>query len=366
MPTCPQCRRALPDDFKVCPYDAADLGGVATGSNTPRDDASSAARTPAERAMIVGLQDRFEVKRRLGQGGMATVFHAVERSAGMDVAIKVMSNAHARSTPERQRFMREAEMILPLRHPNIMNVYAFGELKDGSPYIVMQYLEGESLGAVFRRGDPIDRTFALRVASEAAAGLAAAHAEGIVHRDVKSDNIFIVGSPERVRGIKVLDFGLARLSGASGLTAKGMIVGTPEYMAPEQTVNEATDARTDIYGLGVVFYRLLTGALPFPLHNEIELLAAHFAIRPPPLSSRGVDAHEAVERVLMGALRKVPSNRYPSMGDFGEDLERLRLERYEEVSGPTAVCDDVYVPKAPFAQSIARILTKKAGGLAFA
>jgi eukaryotic-like serine/threonine-protein kinase len=314
--------------------------------------------------MVVGLFDRFEVKRRLGQGGMATVFHAVERSAGMDVAIKVMNNFHARSALERSRFMREAEMILPLRHPNIMRVYAFGALKDGSPYIVMQYLEGESLGAIFRRGDAIQQSLALRIASEAAAGLAAAHTEGIVHRDVKSDNIFIVGSPENVRGVKVLDFGLARLSGASGLTARGMIVGTPEYMAPEQTVNEATDARTDIYGLGVVFYRLLTGVLPFPLRSEIELLAAHFALPPPTLTSHGVLAHEAVERVLMGALRKVPSNRYPSMSDFCEDLERLRLERYGDIAGPTALCEDVYVAKAPFAQSIARVLTKKAGVLA--
>jgi serine/threonine-protein kinase len=101
--------------------------------------------------MIAGLADRFEIRARLGQGGMATVFHAIERKAGMDVAIKVMSNVTARSKPERERFMREAQMMLPLRHPNIMHVYALGELKDGSPYIVMQYLDGESLGAVFRR-----------------------------------------------------------------------------------------------------------------------------------------------------------------------------------------------------------------------
>jgi serine/threonine protein kinase len=313
--------------------------------------------------MIAGLSDRFEIRSRLGQGGMATVFHAVERKAGMDVAIKVMSHATARSPPERQRFMREAEMMLPLRHPHIMPVYAFGELKDGSPYIVMQYMDGESLGALFRRGDPIDRPLALRIASEAAAGLAAAHNEGIVHRDVKPDNIFLVGSPERLRGVKMLDFGLARLAGATGLTAKGMIVGTPEYMAPEQAVNEATDARSDVYGLGVVFYRLLTGVLPFEFKNEIDLLAAHLALRPPPLARYGVVVHEAVERVLSGALRKVPGNRYPSMTDFHEDLERLRAERYGEVGGPVSLCDDQYAAKAPFAQSVARILTKKATAL---
>jgi eukaryotic-like serine/threonine-protein kinase len=313
--------------------------------------------------MVAGLSDRFEIRARLGAGGMATVFHATERSAGMDVAIKVMTNHAARSPPERTRFLREAEMMLPLRHPNIMHVYALGELKDGSPYIVMQYLDGESLGSVFRRADPVSLAGALRIAAEASAGLAVAHNEGIVHRDVKPDNIFLVGSPLGLRGVKVLDFGLARLAGATGLTAKGMIVGTPEYMAPEQAVNDGTDARSDVYGLGVVFYRLLTGVLPFVFPNEIDLLAAHLALRPPPLSRYGVKVHEAVETVLFGALRKVPSNRYPSMNDFCEDLERLRGGRFNEVQGPVAVCEDEYVPKAPFAKSIARILTKKAAAL---
>jgi serine/threonine protein kinase len=358
MPACPECKRVFPDDFVCCPYDGAGLGG-----SSPPMPAPSLARSPAEHAMIAGLSDRFEIRARLGQGGMATVFHAVERRAGMDVAIKVMNSITARAPAERQRFMREAEMMLPLRHPNIMPVYATGELKDGYPYIVMQYMDGESLGAVFRRGDPVDRALALRIVSEAAAGLAAAHNEGIVHRDVKPDNIFLVGSPERVRAVKMLDFGLARLAGATGLTAKGMIVGTPEYMAPEQAVNESTDARSDVYGLGVVFYRLLTGVLPFEFKNEIDLLAAHLALRPPPLSRYGVFVHEAVERVLMGALRKVPGNRYPSMSDFYEDLERLRSERHDDVTGPVLLCVDEYAAKAPFAQSVAKILVKKAVAL---
>jgi eukaryotic-like serine/threonine-protein kinase len=355
MATCPVCKCTLPDDFMCCPYDGASLGGSPAPHPGP-----SIALSQAEHAMIAGLSDRFEIRARLGQGGMATVFHGVERKAGMDVAIKVMSNATARSPPERQRFLREAEMMLPVRHPNIMHVYALGELKDGSPYIVMQYLDGESLGALFRRGDPVDLALALRIASEAAAGLATAHAEGIVHRDVKPDNIFLVGSPERLRGVKVLDFGLARLAGSSGLTAKGMIVGTPEYMAPEQAVNDGTDARSDVYALGVVLYRLLTGVLPFAFQNEIDLLAAHLALRPPPLLRFGVRTHEAVERVLMGALRKVPGNRYASMNDFYDDLERLRAERYDDVFGPASLCEDEYVAKAAFAQNIARILSKKA------
>jgi serine/threonine protein kinase len=353
MPTCPRCRRTFADDFTWCPYDAEQLdGGAAQPPHVPRPRASP------ESASLAVLHDRFEVHGLIGQGGMASVFHAVERSAGVEVAIKVMNHITARTSPERQRFLREAEMMLPIRHSNIMHVFASGQLADGSPYIVMQYLDGETLGTVFRRADAIDRAQALRIASDAAAGLAAAHAEGIVHRDVKPDNIFLVGSPTKVRMVKVLDFGLARLYGASGLTARGMIVGTPEYMAPEQTVNDATDARTDIYALGVVLYRLLTGVLPFQ-GREAELLAAHLALPPPPLATHGIDVPARVERVVMGALRKLPRNRYPSMQDFREDLLRLAAE--DDAVGPTSVWQDAYVPQSAFAQSIARVLWKKAG-----
>jgi serine/threonine-protein kinase len=248
-----------------------------------------------------------------------------------------------------------------IRHPNVVHIYACGHLQAGEPYLVMEYLEGESLGAMVRRGDRLEIARAIEIVTDAAAGLGAAHASGIVHRDVKPDNIHLVGPIGDPKIAKVVDFGLARLYGSSGLTAKGMIVGTPEYMSPEQAVNDPLDARTDIYGLGVVLYRLLTGTLPFRGANEIQLLAAHLALVPPPISELRREVPAQVEHVVMSALQKLPRNRYPSMQDFLEDLERISGDREGAIVGPASIWDDVYEPQTAFSKNIAMILRKKAG-----
>ncbi len=297
----------------------------------------------------------------LGKGGMAYVYRATERANGINVAIKVMNGVVARTSPGRQRFLREVEVMTAIRHPNVVHIYACGHLNGGEPYLVMEYLEGESLGSLVRRGDRLEIKRAIEIVTDAAAGLGAAHASGIVHRDVKPDNIFLVGPKGDPKIAKVVDFGLARLYGSSGLTAKGMILGTPEYMSPEQAVNDPLDARTDVYGLGVVMYRLLTGTLPFHGKNEIELLASHLAHLPPPISEIRGEVSVEVEHVVMSAMRKLPRNRYPSMQDFLEDLERLSGDRQGAIVGPASIWDDVYEPQTAFSKNIAMLLRKKAG-----
>ena len=357
MATCPHCQRELDDSFALCPYDGTSLSGErpAGGGHAP-----PSAPAP-ERAALSALADRYEIQELLGKGGMAVVFKAVERASGITVAIKVMNGVVARTSPGRQRFLREVEVMSAIRHPNVVHIYAYGNLPGGEPYLVMEHLQGESLGDIVRRGDKMDLLRAITIVTDAAAGLGAAHASGIVHRDVKPDNIFLVGPKGDPKIAKMVDFGLARLYGSSGLTAKGMIVGTPEYMSPEQAVNDPLDARTDIYGLGVVMYRLLTGSLPFRHKTEVELLGAHLALLPPPISEHRREIPVEVEHVVMSAMRKLPRNRYATMQDFLEDLERLAGDRKGAIVGPASIWDDVYEAQTAFSKNIATILRKKVG-----
>src|SRR5262249_11507306 len=154
----------------------------------------------------------------------------------------------------------------------------------GSPYLVLEFLFGESLGDLLRRDQVLDADIALPILGQTASGLAAAHEAGIVHRDVKPGNLYLLGEPGDPYAVEILDFGLAKLSASSTLTAAGVAVGTIEYMAPEQAVSDTADARSDIYGLGVVMYRMFTGALPFQGKEEGEILAQQLLAQPPPPS----------------------------------------------------------------------------------
>lgn len=354
MATCPRCQRSFEDDFKLCPYDGESLhGGVAVKGPPPLP--------PPERAALVALADRFEIQELLGYGAMAYVYHAQERSSGIDVAIKVMNHHLARTSPARARFLREIELMASIRHPNVVHVYSCGELKDGSPYIAMEYLKGESLGALLRRHVMLPTERALELAIDVASGLNAAHLAGVIHRDVKPDNIFLVGPVGDHKIAKVVDFGLARLSGASGLTQKGVIVGTPDYMSPEQATNDGTvGPRTDVYALGVVMYRLFTGFMPFMGQTDFEKLAMHLVAPPPPFSSKRDDIPADIETVVMGTLRKLPRNRYPTMQDLLDDLERLSGQREGKILGAPTEWEDVYEPQTAFARAVAETLRKKA------
>jgi serine/threonine-protein kinase len=353
MAKCPACQRDLDDDFALCPYDGTSLTGEVPAVPPPQSQS-------AERVALSALSDRFDIGEMIGRGGMAFVFRAHDRENEMNVAIKVMNGVVARTSPGRARFLREAEVMSAIRHPNVVHVYAYGDLPNGAPYLVMEFLEGEPLGDLLRRGVSLPIKRAIQLSIDAASGLNAAHQSDIVHRDVKPDNIFLVGPKGAPKLAKMVDFGLARLYGATGLTAKGMIVGTPEYMSPEQAVNDPLDVRTDIYGLGVVMYRLLTGRLPFTSKSEVELLGAHLSLTPPPISELRRDVPVEVEHVVMSAMRKLPRNRYSTMLEFLEDLERLVGDRKGAVVGPASIWEDVYEAQTAFSKNIAVILRKKA------
>jgi serine/threonine-protein kinase len=354
---CARCHREYDAGHRFCPYDGTEL------AEAPRID-QFRCRPTRQKGAVLG--DRYEVCGYLGKGAMARVYLAEDRQSRRPVAIKVLEAAHIRTTRTRERFLREAKAAAMIGHPNIVKVLDTGQRDDGAPFLVMEFLFGESLGDMLRRERRMSADIALPVLRHAASGLAAAHRTGIVHRDVKPDNIFLVGEPGDPYAVKVLDFGLAKMHEQSGLTVTGVAVGTVEYMAPEQVVSDLPDARTDVYGLGVVMYRTFTGELPFPRSDDSNLLAMQLVSPPPRPSERQADVRPAVEAVILKAIRKRPENRYPSMDALIEDLERLAGDRRGRLAAldPLTASDDVYVPRNAFAKNATAYFYKKLGKIA--
>jgi tRNA A-37 threonylcarbamoyl transferase component Bud32/tetratricopeptide (TPR) repeat protein len=268
------------------------------------------------------LRDEYRVLRELGGGGMSHVFLAEDVALGRKVVIKVLTPELAAGV-NRERFQREIKLLATLQHPLLVPVLAAGE-GDGLVWYSMPFVEGESLRDRIRRG-PMPAREALAIVADVAQGLAAAHARGVVHRDVKPENVLLSGG----RAI-VADFGIAKaLSEAStaqaGLTATGIAVGTPAYMAPEQAAGDPdVDARADIYAMGCVAYELLSGTPPFEAPTPAQLLMAHVVQPPEPLATRAPAVSAAVNDVVMRALAKVPGERWPTAQAFADAIEEVR------------------------------------------
>lgn len=227
--------------------------------------------------------------------------------------------------------------------------------------MAMEFLFGETLGQSIRRDGAMEQDIALPVLQQVASALSAAHAAKILHRDIKPDNIFLIGEPGEPYGVKIVDFGLAKLR-EGALTAAGTVVGTIEYMAPEQCITDPADARTDIYGLGVVAYRMFSDRLPFSAKADEELLAKQLVESAPPLSAFNSDIGADVEKFVGKCLRKHPDNRYQSMTEVLVDLERLLDETPGMLlaSSPDR-CEDVYLPRSPFAKTVAKVFYRTLG-----
>ena len=274
MKTCPTCQRSYPDDFALCPRDGAPLAARATET---------------EAQLAAGLTRRFRIVRRLGAGGMGTVFLAEQIGVGnRPVALKVLNRKLLDDPDFLLRFQNEAGSTGRIHHPNIVTIYESDQADDGTPYIAMEYLDGETLrGALDRRGAlPLPEV--AEILQQAARGLNAAHKLGIIHRDIKPDNIFLTHGDEGEVIIKVVDFGIAKLREASTNTMTGMVLGTPAYLSCEQASgmrSEELDARSDVYSLGVVVYELLSGRLPFQANTPIGYFDKHRTEDPPPFAT---------------------------------------------------------------------------------
>lgn len=340
---CPKCGTVYADTARFCPRDGNML--VETQPKRPPQSAAPAAgassggtavRTPPQSkpgldraASLSGqvLDARYQVQKKLGEGGMSYVYLAREVATGHDVAIKVLSPKLATDRSSVERLRREAGLAMRLDHPNVCRILRLGESEDGLIYLVMPFLKGELLSDREVQEGPMPLATGIDVLQQVCAGLHHAHELQIVHRDLKPENIMLVpadgGGRERA---VVMDFGLAKERRAdpaiAKLTATGIILGTPEFMSPEQIRGKPLDPRSDIYALGIVAFEMFTGKLPFQGRNAQEMMIARLRGRPQKLRALRADLSEDLESALARAMEANPDARYNTALEFAEALTR--------------------------------------------
>jgi serine/threonine-protein kinase len=260
---------------------------------------------------------RYRIQRKLGMGGMANVYLAEDEVLGRRVAIKILNERHAGDEQFIERFRREAKNAASLSHPNIVSIYDRGEA-EGTYYIAMEYLDGRSLKELIVARGPAPIPLAIDYARQILAALRFAHRHGIVHRDIKPHNVLVDAEGR----LKVTDFGIAR-AGASQMTEAGSIIGTAQYLSPEQAKGAPVDQTSDLYSVGVVLYELLTGVVPFSGDTPVEIAMKHLSTVPEPPSAKRADVPRDLDMVVMRALAKDPSERYQTAEEMEADLRRV-------------------------------------------
>jgi serine/threonine-protein kinase len=278
------------------------------------------------------IADRYQILSVLGEGGMGRVYLAEHVRMGRKSAVKVMSPNMALSADAITRFNREAANASRINHPNVAQIYDFGETADGMLYLAMEYVEGETVRHLIERVGPLPAIRAAELNRQIADALGAAHHLGIVHRDLKPDNILLTRTHDGSDQVKVVDFGIAKTVQGSGgelaeagsqtVTTAGVSLGTPEYMSPEQLAGERLDNRTDLFSLGLVLFNMLTGDLPYPKITSKETLVRRLTAKPMTLAEIAPDKvwPAGLQQALDGALAPEPTDRYASVIDFGRDV----------------------------------------------
>src|SRR5438105_3896423 len=293
------------------------------------------------------IADRYQVLALIGEGGMGRVYLAEHVRMGRKSALKVINPALATTADAISRFNREAANACKINHPNVAQVYDFGEMADGTLYLAMEYIDGETLDTVVAREGPLPPLRAAQITKQIADALYAAHHLGIVHRDLKPENVMIARHLDGTDWVKVVDFGIAKTiqrdgAGSQTVTTAGVSLGTPEYMSPEQLAGEKLDHRTDVYSLGLLLFNMLTGELPYPKLTSKETLVRRLTSRPSTLAEVRPDLPwpEELQPALDRALAPEVADRYDSVSEFG----RAVLRAAENVDVAPAAATTMVIP----------------------
>ncbi|HEX4458342.1 MAG TPA: serine/threonine-protein kinase [Polyangia bacterium] len=305
MKVCSQCAVQYPDALEFCPRDGERLPLPPGGTQAMYDP-------------LIGqtIDGRYIVEALLGEGGMGQVYAARHAIIDKRVAIKVLRKEAAADESSAQRFIVEAKAASKIGHQNIVDITDFGVLSAGNAYFVMEYFAGPTLGKLIHDQGTLPPGRAVGIAIQTARGLHAAHMQSIIHRDLKPENIFVLERDGQADFVKIVDFGIAKdVKAGKRLTAVGMVLGTPEYMSPEQATGQETDHRVDQYALGCILYEMLTGDVPFKAENAPKTLTKHVfeAVVPPSQLRPELAIPDVVEKIVLRMLEKKPEHRYADM-----------------------------------------------------
>jgi len=328
MRACPKCGATYPDNVQFCPTDGSALGPEQTEQG----------RDPRLGTLI----DRYRLVEKLGEGGMGVVYRAEHTLIGRPVALKLLHPDLARVPEAVDRFFREARAANEIASDHIVQVTDFGRAEDGANFLVMEFLEGTSLARLVKEQGRLSPAEAARIGLQLAEGLAAAHAKGVIHRDLKPGNIQLVERSGDPRFVKIMDFGIAKIAeSGTQLTKTGAILGSPAYMSPEQASGKPIDHRTDVYALGVIIYEMLCGRPPFEGTSPTQILVAHVTQSPSPPRSVQADVPEPLEALVLQCLAKEAGARPQGMEAVAS---RLEAWLQGQPSGPIAIAPTVAAP----------------------
>jgi hypothetical protein len=313
MTTCPKCGTRYGATQRLCPHDGTVL--------EPDESAE-------DKQVGKVLDGKYRLDSYLSRGGMGAVYRATHVMLGRPVAVKLINPDLVTSPDIVRRFQREARAVTHLTHPNIVAIYDLGQTEDGTLYIAMELVSGQSLSAMIKSTGPFPPDRIVRILGQVASALALAHRNHIVHRDLKPHNLMVSQDEEGLDVAKLLDFGIAKtfdIDANTQLTTTGSVFGTPQYMSPEQASGLEVDARSDLYSLGIILYEMLSGEVPFSDPSMPAVLIKHISEAPVPPSQRrpGLQVSPALEAIALRCLEKDPAKRFQTAGEFGAELQRV-------------------------------------------